>query len=80
MDKRPQHEAGIYQNPRGEHSSNLFDITHSNFFQDMSPKAKETKAKMSFWDFIKIKKFLHSKGNSQQNKEAPKGMEEDIPK
>ena len=29
--------------------SNLFDIGHNNFFQDMSPKAKETKAKMNFW-------------------------------
>ena len=37
--------------------SNLFGISHSNFFQDMSPKAKETKVKMNFWDFIKIKSF-----------------------
>ena len=37
--------------------SNLFNIGHSNFFQDMSPKAKETKVKMNFWDFIKIKRF-----------------------
>ena len=28
--------------------SNLFDISHSNFFQDMSPKAKETRGKMNF--------------------------------
>ena len=34
--------------------SNLFDIGHSNFFQEISPKAKQTKAKMNFWDFIKI--------------------------
>ena len=54
--------------------SNLFNISHSNFFQDMSPKAKETKAKINFWDFIKIK----SKGNSQENKEATHGMGEDI--
>ena len=26
---------------------NLFDLSHSNFFLDMSPKAKETKAKMN---------------------------------
>ena len=37
--------------------SNLFDIGHSNFFQDTSPKAGETKVKMNFWDFIKIKSF-----------------------
>ena len=59
-------------------SSNFFDISHSNFFYDMSPKAKETKVKMNFWDFIKIKMFLHSKGNSQQNEEATHGMGEDI--
>ena len=41
--------------------SNLFDISHSNFFQDMSSKAKETKAKMNFWDFIKIKSFCTAK-------------------
>ena len=39
--------------------SNLFDISHSNFFQDASPKARESKAKTNFWDFIKIKKLLH---------------------
>ena len=30
--------------------SNLFDIGRSNFFHDTSPKARETKAKMNFWD------------------------------
>ena len=34
---------------------NIFDIGHSNFFQDMSLKARETKAKINYWDFIKIK-------------------------
>ena len=59
--------------------SNLFDIDHCNFFQDTSPKAGETKGKMNFWDFIKInKKLLHSKGDSQQSKEATHGMVEDI--
>ena len=28
--------------------SNLFDIGHSNFFQDTSPKGRETKAKKNF--------------------------------
>ena len=46
-------------------SSNLFDIGHSNFFQDRSPKARETKAKMNFWESIKIKNLLHSNRNSQ---------------
>ena len=34
---------------------NLFDLGHSNFLLDMSPEAKETKAKMNYWDPIKIK-------------------------
>ena len=41
--------------------SNLFDIGHSNFFQDTYPKAKETKMKRNFWDFIKIKSFCTAK-------------------
>ena len=53
--------------------SNLFDICHSNFFQDMSPKAKETKAKMNFWDFIKIKGFCTAK--ERVNKTKRQSME-----
>ena len=48
--------------------SNLFDTGHSNFFQDMSPKAKETKAKMNFWDFIKIKSFCTAKETVKKTK------------
>ena len=47
--------------------SNLSDIGHSNFFLDMSPEAMETKAKISYWDYIKIKKLVHSEGIKQQN-------------
>ena len=34
---------------------NLFDLGCSNFLLDMSPEAGETKAKMNYWDLIKIK-------------------------
>ena len=51
--------------------SNLFDISHSNFFQDMSPKAKETKVKMNFWDFIKIKIFCTAKEIVNKTKRQP---------
>ena len=40
---------------------NLFYISHSNFFQDTSAKAKETKEKINFWDFFKIKSFCTAK-------------------
>ena len=34
---------------------NLFDLGHSNFLLNTSPEARETKAKMNYWDLIKIK-------------------------
>ena len=47
--------------------SNLFDLGYSNFLLVMSPRARKTKAKMNYWDFIKIKKLLQGEGNNQQN-------------
>ena len=47
--------------------SNLLYLSHSNFLLDISLEARETKAKMNYWDLIVIKKFLHSEGNNQQN-------------
>ena len=35
--------------------SNFSGIIHSNTFLDMSPKAREAKGKINYWDFIKIK-------------------------
>ena len=37
--------------------SNLIDNGCINFLLDMSLKAKETKAKTNYWDFIKTKSF-----------------------
>ena len=51
--------------------SDLFYIGHNNFFQDMSPKRKETKAKMNFWDFIKIKSFSTAKETVKKTKRQP---------
>ena len=51
--------------------SNLFAISHSNFFQDTSPKASETKVKMSFLDFIKIKSFCTAKETVNKTKRQP---------
>ena len=59
--------------------SNLFDTGHSNFFQDTSPKAKETKAKMNFGDFIKIKSFCTAKETVNKT-ETTQRMGEDIRK
>ena len=44
--------------------TNLFDLGLSNFLLNTSPEARETKAKMNYWDLIKIK------ASAQQRKSA----------
>ena len=39
----------------------LSDLSHSNFLLDTSPKARELKAKMNYWDLIKIKSLCTTK-------------------
>ena len=46
--------------------SNLFDLGRSNFLLGTSPKAREIKAKMNYWDFNNIKAF------AQQGKQSTK--------
>ena len=41
--------------------SNFSDIGQNNAFLDMSPEARETKAKINSWDYIKIKSFCTEK-------------------
>ena len=42
-------------------------INHRNiFFWGLAPKVKGIKAKINKWNLIKLKQFLHSKGNLQQ--------------
>ena len=49
-----------------EENTDLFDLSHSNLL-DMSPEARETKAKMNYWDFIKIKSFCTEKETVDKN-------------
>ena len=47
---------------------NLFDLGRSNFLLNTSPEARETKAKMNYWDLIKIKSFCTAKEKSAKLK------------
>ena len=48
--------------------SSLFDIGHSNFILDMSPEARETEAKINYWDYIKIESFCTEKEKINKTK------------
>ena len=48
--------------------SNLSDLGRSNFLLDMLLEAKETKAKMNYWDLIKIKSFCPMKETINKTK------------
>ena len=50
---------------------NLFDLGRTNFLLNMSPEARETNAKMNYWDFIKIKSFCTEKETISRTKRQP---------
>ena len=54
---------------------NLFDFACSNFLFNTSPEARETKAKMNYWDLIKIKTFCTAKEAVSKTKRQPMEQE-----
>ena len=48
--------------------TNLFDLVQNKFLLDMSPEARETIAKINYWDLIKIKSFCTAKNKSRKLK------------
>ena len=51
--------------------NNLSDLSRSNFLRDTSPKARELKAKMNYWDLMKIKSFCTAKETVNKTKSQP---------
>ena len=51
--------------------SNFFDMGRTNFLLDMSPEARETKAKTKYWHFIKVKTFCTAKEAINKTKRQP---------
>ena len=66
MDERPQCETIkiLEENT----CSNLSDLSHSNFLLDTTPEARKTKAKMNYWDFLRIKNFCTAKETVNKTK------------
>ena len=50
---------------------NLFDLSRSNFLLNTSLEARETKAKMNYWDLIRIKSFCTVKETISKTKRQP---------
>ena len=51
---------------------NLSDLSCGNFLLDTSPKARELKAKVNYWDLMKIKCFCTAKETINKTKSQPR--------
>ena len=67
----PTDPRGSIKIPEEKVGKNLFDLSHSNFLLNMSPEARETKAKMYYQDLIKIKSFCTANEISSKLKRQP---------
>ena len=50
---------------------NLSDLSRSNLLLEKSPKARDLKEKMNYWDLIKIKSFYTAKETINKTKRQP---------
>ena len=74
MDEKPnimKCKTGSHQNPRGESRQKQFGLNYSNFLLNTFLEARETKAKLNYWDFMKIKCFCMVKETISKTKRQP---------
>ena len=57
--------------PEEKAGKNLFDLGYSSFLLNMSLEARKTKAKMNYWDIIKIKSICTAKETISKTKRQP---------
>jgi len=67
-DERPKCETRNHKILEENIGSNFSDIGCSNIFLGMSPDARETKAKINYWDYIKIITFFTAKEATYKTK------------
>ena len=68
MDEGPECEKETIKTLEEKAGKNLSDLSCSNFLLDTSPKARELKAKMNYWDLMKIKSFCTAKETINKTK------------
>ena len=51
--------------------TNLLDISMSDLFKNIPPRARKTKAKKNWWDYIKSKSFRTAKDTINRTKRYP---------
>ena len=68
MDERHKWEIESIKILEENTGSNVCDLSHSNFLRGTSSKARETKAKTNYWDFIKIRSFCTAKETVNKTK------------
>ena len=71
MDERPKCKIGSIKILEEKAGKSVFNLGRSNFLLDTSPEARETKAKMNYWDCIKIKSFCTAKETISKTKRQP---------
>ena len=68
MDEIPKCKTGSYQNPRGESRQKPLGPLLQQLFTQHVSRGKGTKAKVNYWDLIKIKSFCTEKKTISKTK------------
>ena len=66
MDKRLKHSHDTIKVLEENIGSTISDISSSNIFANISPRAREIKERINKWDYIKLKTFCMAKRKSSK--------------